>query len=141
MQGMNHPKRGTATILSAVLVTILTVTPVLADGLGDDLPLPIRKSVPDAAKLEAAEKEIKRTFETEYAAKDPAMKAALAAKLLQLAKDTTDDLAVKYVLLREARDLSAAMGIPEVALNALREELSRSDHAALIALRGQVTDR
>src|SRR5436190_13517800 len=64
--------------------------------------------VPDDAAVARATKLIKQTFATEYgAAKTLPLQAALAQRLLKEAVDTKEDLAARYVLLCEARDLAA----------------------------------
>jgi hypothetical protein len=81
--------------------------------------------VPDALSLARAEKTVREVFTKEYALRQPAERAALAAKLLDEATRTTDDPAALYVLLREARDIAAS--VPEVSLlsQALRRMESR----------------
>jgi WD40 repeat protein/serine/threonine protein kinase len=73
-----------------------------------------KAAVPDKGEQEEAEKLVKKRYEAEY--KKPAERAALAAKLLEKAKATTDDPAGRYVLLREARDLAAQAGDAPAAL-------------------------
>src|SRR5437867_3951552 len=78
-----------------------------------------RAPVPYAASQEKAEKLIKEIFQDEYAKKGSADKLALAAKLLEQANETTDDLAARFVLMREAGDLAAQGGDPVQALKAI----------------------
>ena len=71
-------------------------------------PAPVRRSpVPDAAAVKEPEKRVREIFKREYARKTPADQAALARTLRTQAASETDP-ATRYVLLREARDLSAA---------------------------------
>jgi len=65
---------------------------------------------PDAAAQAAAEKLIRNLFEDDFARKKPAEQLALSTKLLDQAKETKDDPAARFVLLREARDLAVQAG-------------------------------
>jgi formylglycine-generating enzyme required for sulfatase activity len=78
-----------------------------------------RSPVPEPASQEKAEKLIKELFQDEYAKKASADKLALAAKLLDQAKDTKDDPVARFVLMREARDLAAEAGDAPRALKAV----------------------
>ncbi len=88
-------------------------------------PAPVKKlPVPEAAKQTAAEKLIRDLFRKDYlAAKRPADKLTLAAKLMQQAEETKDDPAARFVLLREARDLASQAGDVSVALTAAEETI------------------
>lgn len=89
---------------------------------------PARAAVPDEAKLAEADKLIKELFKVEYTAAlkgKPPARLILANKLLQKAAETKDDLAARFVLLREARDLAAQAGDTALTLGAV-EELVRT---------------
>jgi formylglycine-generating enzyme required for sulfatase activity len=87
-------------------------------------PNPGKAPVPAEAAQAQAEKAIKDVFKAEYAKRRPADWRALAAKLLQQAKETKADPAARFVLLREARDLAANAADPVLALRAV-EEMAR----------------
>ncbi len=78
-----------------------------------------RAPVPDPASQEKAEKLIKDLLQDEYTKKASPDKLALAAKSLEQAKETRDDPAARFVLMREARDLAAQAGDPVEALKAV----------------------
>ncbi len=80
------------------------------------------KPVPAAAALEAATKEVRETFKQQFTnAKKDSDKLALAQKLQVLAKDSDDDLAVKFVCLEEARKLVAETGDLNQAFQSIDE--------------------
>jgi WD40 repeat protein len=83
-----------------------------------------KATVPDETKLAEAEKLIKDLFKEAYAKRNPTDRLALAAELLDKAKETVDDPVARFVLLREARDL-AAQGGDAVAVLAAIDELAR----------------
>ncbi|MCE9547028.1 MAG: hypothetical protein K8T25_16255 [Planctomycetia bacterium] len=67
-----------------------------------------KNPVPDEAAQAEATKNIKEVFGDEYSkAKTAADKSTLAKKLLQMANESKDDRASKYVLLKLARDIAA----------------------------------
>jgi len=76
---------------------------------------------PDANAQKETLKKVKELFKDEYAKKSPADQQALGRKLLQNGIDTADDLVVKFVLLKEARELSVAAGDVETALRSVDE--------------------
>jgi hypothetical protein len=98
-------------ILLATLVGLLTVR--LLAGAEERAP------VPAPAAQAKAEESIKDIFKTEYAKRTQSARLELAAWLYQHALATKDDLAAKFVLLREARDLASAAGDPLGALIAV----------------------
>jgi WD40 repeat protein len=71
-----------------------------------------RAAAPDAAEQARAESAIRKIFKDEYARAegDAAAARELAATLLQQARATTDSPALRFVALREARDLAARAG-------------------------------
>lgn len=78
----------------------------------DVTPLPPKQSTPLPAAQTKAEKLIKDLYHEDYARsrKSPADMLTLAGKLLAQAKETKDDVAARFVALREARDLAAKAG-------------------------------
>jgi hypothetical protein len=79
-----------------------------------------RAPVPDGPALARAESAIRKIFKDEYARAegDPAAARELAATLLQQARATTDSPALRFVGLREARDLAARAGDVPAAFQA-----------------------
>jgi len=77
--------------------------------------------VPDAAAQKAAEKTIKDLFKADYAKAAPTDKLALAQKLMEQGATTNDDVAAKFILLREARDIAAQFGDATLACRAVDE--------------------
>jgi hypothetical protein len=97
------------------ILLLLSGTPWLAagdDGKKSPLPAP--------ALVVKAEALVHELYSKEYdkAQKDVAARSQLALTLLQEGRDTNDDLAGKYVLFREARDLAARAGDAPTALQA-----------------------
>jgi hypothetical protein len=78
-----------------------------------------RLPVPAAPALAEAEKQIRSLFKDDYAKRAPADRVALARRLLQAGEETKDDDALRYVALREARDLAAAAGDLDTAMAAI----------------------
>jgi uncharacterized protein (TIGR03067 family) len=84
----------------------------------------VKKTKPPSAKeLAEATKLVKDLYKQDYAeAQDnPAARVKLAATLLKQAKDTKDEPAARFVLLREARDLAAQGGDLSLANEAIEE--------------------
>jgi hypothetical protein len=92
---------------------------------GSSLRADDRAPVPDADAQTKAEKLIKDLFKADYAKRRASDMLELAAKLLQQAEETMDDPTSRFVLLREARDLAARAGDPDLALKAI-EELAKN---------------
>jgi hypothetical protein len=86
-----------------------------------------KKAIPAAEAQAKAVKLIQELYQDDLAkaAKDTAVKARLAQALLQEGKDTGDDAAGRYVLLKEAHRLAAEAGDVTTALQAA-EELAQS---------------
>lgn len=99
-----------------LLIGTLLLTPLAQEG--KKLP------VPTAQEQKAAEKLIREIFKDDYSKNSPSDKAALAAKLVRQASETKDDVPARYVLLRDARDLSAQSGDLRTLLLAT-EDLAR----------------
>ena len=79
----------------------------------------VRVPVPAAPALAEAEKQIRSLFKDDYAKRATENRAALARRLLLAGEETKDDDALRYVALREARDLAAAGGDLDTALAAI----------------------
>lgn len=78
----------------------------------------------DPARLRKAEQALRAQFPSEYAEVATALKKAeLAGKLLKRA-DTADDPDLRFVMLREAKDLAVAAGRPAAACLAI-DQLAR----------------
>lgn len=76
-------------------------------------------AVPDVIAQARALRLIREAFGAEYAARTPAERQALAARLLEQSLATHDDPAGRFVALCEARDIAAAAGDPATALAAV----------------------
>ena len=97
---------------------ILGVAVLVGSGLAQ---ADTRAPVPNKSDLVESEKLVKSLFKADFAKTKAADRAALAAKLLEQAADSKDDLNARYVLLREARDVAAKAGDHEVYLKAADE--------------------
>jgi hypothetical protein len=83
---------------------------------------PGRTPVPEPAAQDKARKLVREVFEEDFKnAQEPAARVKLAAELLQQGRDTKDDLALRYVLLVEGRDLAARGGDAALAFIAIDE--------------------
>ena len=80
--------------------------------------------LPSEKEQEKANQTIRELFKEEFASSAPAVKAELAIKLFNIATDTNDDPAGKYVLLREAALLAADNNVP-LTLRACDELIKR----------------
>ena len=105
------------------LLSPLGILPILivvggspAVAIADD-----RLAVPGADEQANATTLVRDLFKTEYADPRPSAKAALAVKLLRQAAETKDDPAVRYVLLREGRDIAAKAGDAVTAMKAAED--------------------
>ncbi len=84
----------------------VVLTPSIESG-----PAAKREPIPTDDKLKAAETLVRDVLGKEMdAAKNVADKAAVAKKLLQNSRETSDDLAARYVLLTKCKDFAAAAG-------------------------------
>lgn len=83
-----------------------------------------RLPVPMGPEVAKAEAQLKDLFKAEYLKTKPADRLALAAKLLDLAKESAGDPPVRFVLLREARDNAAKSGSAELAFKAADEMIA-----------------
>lgn len=84
--------------------------------------------VPDAAALKDADTLLHSVFKDDFAKKGLSDRLALAQKLFAQGLETKDDPPSRYVLLREAKDLSLAAGDFDAATRAA-EEVARSFEA------------
>jgi hypothetical protein len=92
----------------------------VASGAATRKPAP-RPAAPDTKAQAEAEKKVKEGYVAEYAGKAAEERQALATKLLERALKTGGDDALRYVLLREARDLAARAGDLPLSLRAVEE--------------------
>src|SRR5213078_2421332 len=76
--------------------------------------------VPDDPSQARAEKMMREVFARELSSQVPALRQALAQRMIQQASDTADDPTARFVLLREARDVAASAGDPFTAQRAIR---------------------
>lgn len=83
---------------------------------------PGKTPAPDKAAQDKALKLVLEVFQEDLQnAREPAARVKLAAELLQQGRETKDDLALRFVLLREARDLAAEGGDAALAFSAIEE--------------------
>jgi hypothetical protein len=82
---------------------------------------PQRLPVPDTMSQLRAERTIREIFRHDYAEAGAEQRRELAQRLLQQARQTGDDPAGRYVLLREARNIAAGAGDAATGGRALRE--------------------
>jgi hypothetical protein len=85
----------------------------------DPRPPADRRPPPPAEEQKQAEKAIRDLFRDAYAKRQPDEVRDLARTLLQNGRDTKDDPASQFVLLREARDAAARAGDPKMAVEAV----------------------
>jgi hypothetical protein len=69
-----------------------------------------RPGIPSEAAQANAEKQIRDVFKEEYGSKSTAVQQRLAKKLVEQGLETKDDVALRYVLLREAGDVAVRNG-------------------------------
>jgi hypothetical protein len=86
---------------------------------GEPSPEPKRRPIPDKEAQVKVLKVIKDLYKADYAKRKPEDLLELAAKLLQEAADTKGDPTVRFVLLREARDVAAQAGNTAMCLEAV----------------------
>jgi hypothetical protein len=97
-----------------------------------------RIAVPTTDDVTKATASLKEVFKADFAKSGPANRKALAIKLLQQGKATTDDPASRYALLLHARDIAAKVGDPTTAMAAADElaeafQVPRGDIRSAIA--------
>jgi hypothetical protein len=118
-----------------LLATFVSTASAVSDEAGGPA------AVPDAAALQSAETLVRDIFRGEYdAAKDDRAKVALAKKILAMAVESTDSLAEQFVLFRVARDIAAAAGDVDTALNAVNE-LGRRFRVDALKMKVDVLER
>lgn len=82
--------------------------------------------IPSEAARKQAQAGLREVYSDEYAgAKSPELKAALGAKLLAKAEQTTNDEASRFVLLAAARDLAVQAGQADAAFRAIDKMAER----------------
>ncbi|MDB5313603.1 MAG: hypothetical protein JWO38_7805 [Gemmataceae bacterium] len=69
-----------------------------------------REPVPDKKAQASAEKALRDLYKKEFSYRSPADRQAFGNKLLQLAAETKDDTATRYILLRESQEIGAQIG-------------------------------
>jgi hypothetical protein len=99
----------------------------------DRLPLPSKEEIKKAEAL------IGDLFRKDYMKTSAIARAALVEKLLEQAKETKDDPVARYVLLREARDISARLGDAATAMQ-VAEEIANNYQVGAGAARAAVAD-
>ena len=99
------------TIVKWAAALLLALGPVAQD----------RSPEPDANTQKEKLKVVKDLFKDDYAKKSPADQSALAKQLVSRGVETASDPGAQYVMLREARDLAAAVGDVETAMRAVDE--------------------
>ena len=120
---------------AALAVAVAVILPA-GPGLAQDNRMP----VPTEAEFNAKVALIRETYKADYAkAKTTADKAALAQKLLQLARDTRDDPLGRYALLMEARDLGAK-GADGITAMAAADELANDYRVPPGKIRAEIAD-
>jgi hypothetical protein len=84
---------------------------------------PARKAVPDDKAQARIDALLQELFKDDFARaeKDAATRARLAATFLSEGRDTDDDVAGRYVLFRQARDLAAKAGDAPIAFQAIED--------------------
>ena len=87
---------------SAIALLIAFAFP---DGADDN-----RKPVPAKTDVDVAAQKIKEVFRSEFAKTKASDRAALARRLSELAAETKDDVATRYAILMEAKELASKSG-------------------------------
>lgn len=95
-----------------------------------------KEPLPDTSSQKRIEKEIRETLKADYSRRDKDGRRALARLLLRKGTETKDDSAVRYVLLREAKEIAsealdlstayAAIGLLEERYDVNAEEFRAS---------------
>ena len=89
---------------------------------------------PDAETQKEAEAVVREIFQEDYSRRSPDQMKAFAEKLLQRAIETEGEVAVCYILFREARDLAAKAGDATLALQAV-DEMAASYEVDVLAMK------
>src|SRR5262245_5897626 len=80
---------------------------------------------PSPAAQNEAKKTIKELFKREYASRNPEERKAFANKLVSTARETRDNSALRFVLFREALDISTDLGDARTAVRVIDEIAER----------------
>lgn len=90
-------------------------------GAGSALPAtrPILQHVPDEPSQARAERMVREVYRSQLTSKDPTERRAAAERMIVAARESGDDAAARFVLLREARDVTAGAGDAFVARRAI----------------------
>ncbi len=78
-----------------------------------------KQPVPPASDLAKLESTVQDLYKSQFAKRDDADRSALGKRLLREANDSTNDVATKFVLLRDAGGIALAAGDVPTALAAL----------------------
>ncbi|MCI0464724.1 MAG: WD40 repeat domain-containing protein [Gemmataceae bacterium] len=118
----NGARGGSCVHRSSFLVHRLLLVLVGGAALTGAQPPAPRSPVPDSAAQARAEQTIRRVLADDFArATDPAARGKLIHTLLTQGRETRDDPALRFVLLRQARDLAARAGDARTALTITSE--------------------
>ena len=90
-----------------------------ADSTAETAPAPKKLPIPSAAAQRDAEKSIRDIFKDDYARRTPDDRRLLARKLLDSALGSADGATVRYVMLKEARDLAVEGASVDTVLAAI----------------------
>jgi hypothetical protein len=124
-----------------ILRCVVLRTVLMGAGLGlSSLQADDRAAVPSKEEISKAEALVRDLFKAEYARTKTSDRLALAAKLLEQAKETKEEPAARYVLLREARDIAARAGDVTVAMDAA-DEIAGAYQVNTAAMRAATADR
>ena len=82
---------------------------------------PKKLPIPDPDQQRSVHADVRTLFRGEYAKKTAADLRAFAAKLLQLGAETKGDIASRFVLISEGRDLAAKAADPALVLKAISQ--------------------
>ncbi len=139
---MHRPFPHLGRLCALGIAVALLALACLSESLGMAQPPTARAAVPDRAAQVRAENAIRKIFKEEYARaeRDPAAARELAAALLQQARDTTESPALRFVALREARDLAAGAGDITGAFQAVAD-LAREFAADPLLMKADVLTR
>jgi len=99
-----------------------------------------RLPVPREEQQKTIEKEIRQVFREDFAAAGSEERVALAKKLQEQAGKTTDDPAVKYVLLRLSAELAATAGQIAISLETV-DEMAATFQVNAIAMKADMVGR
>jgi len=133
---MANVRSGVLWVVPLALISVLaalSTRPAARTAAADPAPTS-RPAGPDAASLARAEKLIRSLYRDEYAARDAPQRQALARKLFQQGLETRDDAALRWVLMRDARDFAANAGDAPTAVRAI-DELAKLHPVAVVEMK------